>query len=222
MRSLPGSSPAAPPENPAQPWLRSVGLAVSTGTLSSSAADAIRIGLGSPSDSVPSSAWATAAEHLCVVATTLDADRLTILARQLRDEIDEAGITDREQARHTARSLRLVRQVNRMTRLVWVMDPETAATITDLYDRATSPKRDAPRFVDGGDSTTADHILSGNRSTEQLASDTSTNLLHHGATTEPTRLLDPAARPGAHHHRGTTGTRRVHPNDHPQYGTGHR
>jgi hypothetical protein len=94
VRSLPGSSPAAPPENPAQPWLRSVGLAVSAGTLSSSTADAIRTGLGTPSDSVPSSALATAAEHLCVMATTLDADRLAILARQLRDEIDEAGITD--------------------------------------------------------------------------------------------------------------------------------
>jgi len=109
VRSLPASSPAALPENPAQPWLRSVGLAIA-------AADAIRVGLGTPSDSVPLSALATAAEHLCVVATTLDADRLTILARQLRDEIDEASITDREQARHTARSLRLVRQVNRMTR----------------------------------------------------------------------------------------------------------
>jgi hypothetical protein len=94
VRSLPGSSPAALSENPAQPWLRSVGLAVSAGTLSSSTADAIRTGLGTPSDSVPSSALATAAKHLCVMATTLDADRLAILARQLRDEIDEAGITD--------------------------------------------------------------------------------------------------------------------------------
>jgi hypothetical protein len=96
--------------NRAQPSLRSVGLTVSAGTLSSSTADAIHSGLGTPSDSVPSSAMlATAAEHLCVEATTLDADRLTILARQLRHEIDQAGIADREQARHTARSLRWVR-----------------------------------------------------------------------------------------------------------------
>jgi hypothetical protein len=124
-----------------QPWLRAVGLAVAAGTLSTSAADAIRVGLGAPSDSVPAAVLATAAEHLCAEATTLDVDRLGILARQLRDEIDEAGIADREHARHAARTLRVVKQADGMTRLVWVMDPETAATVTDLYDRATSPER---------------------------------------------------------------------------------
>ena len=97
----------------------------------------------------------------------------------------------REQARRTARSLRLVRQTNGMTRLVRVMDPETAATITTLYDRATSPRRSGPRFVNEDDAATAERILRDARITEQLASDTSTNLLRHGATTDSTRLLDP-------------------------------
>ena len=134
-------------DTPTQPWLRAVGQAVAAGTLSASAADAIRVGLGAPTESVSSTVsstvlatvLATAAEHLCAEATTLDVDRLGILVRQLRDEIDKAGIADREHARHTARSLRLFRQVDGMTRLVWVMDPETAAWVTDLYDRATPP-----------------------------------------------------------------------------------
>lgn len=183
---------------PTLPWLQAVGLAVSAGTLSTSAADAIRVGLGSPSDSVPAATLATAAEHLCAEATTLDVDRLTILARQLRDEIDEAGIADREQARHTARSLRVVKQADGMTRLVWVMDPETAAIVTDLYDRATSPRRGGPRFVnsDGrstSDSATADRIAGDDRSTEQLASDTFTELLRHGAAADSTQLLGSGA-----------------------------
>ena len=136
---------------------------------------------------------ATAAEHLCVEATTLDADRLTILARQLRHEIDEAGIAVREQARHTARSLRWVRQADGMTRPVGVMDPESAATITDLCDRATSPKRGGARFVGGNDATLAERRASDNRSTEQLASETFTELPRHGATTDSTRLLGSGA-----------------------------
>ncbi|MBC7402177.1 MAG: hypothetical protein H7279_03210 [Microbacteriaceae bacterium] len=66
----------------------------------------------SVSPSVSATVSATVAEHLCAEASTLDVDRLGILARQLRDEIDEAGIADREHARHTARSLRLFRQVD--------------------------------------------------------------------------------------------------------------
>jgi len=37
-----------------------------------------------------------------------------------------------------------------MTRLVWIMDPETAAVGADLYDRLTSPRGAGPRFVDKG------------------------------------------------------------------------
>jgi uncharacterized membrane protein YgcG len=140
---------------PTQPWLRSVGLAVTAGTLTAAAADAIRTGLGVPTESVPPSALTTAAEHLCVEATTLDVDRIAILARQVRDEIDQAGIADREHQRHTARGLRLIKQADGMTRLIWVMDPETAACVTDLFDRATSPRRGGPRFVHSNSTSTS-------------------------------------------------------------------
>jgi hypothetical protein len=100
VRSLPGRSPAAPPQNSAAPgWCNAPDTAPPQ--------ELVRITTG---------------------ATTLDADRLAILARQVRDEIDEAGSTDREQARYTARSLRLLKRTGGMTRLVWVMDPETATT----------------------------------------------------------------------------------------------
>lgn len=179
--------------SPAQPWLQSLGLAAAAGTLSAAAADAIRLGLGSPSESVPAAALATAAEQLCVEATTLDVDRLAILARRLRDGIDEAGIADREEQRRAARSLRLVTQTDGMTRLVWVMDPETAATVTDLYDRGTSPRRGGPRFIAGNDASTAERLLGDDRTTEQLASDTFAELLRHGAATDSSQLLGSGA-----------------------------
>lgn len=178
---------------PAEPWFRSIGFAVSAGTLLASAADAIRTGLGAPSELVSATALATAAEQLCADAMTLDVDRLAILARQVRDQIDEAGITDREGQRRAARSLRLVTQADGMTRLVWVMDPETAATVTDLYDRATSPRRGGPRFVSGDDATTAERILGDDRSVEQFASDTFAQLLRHGAAADSTQLLGSGA-----------------------------
>ena len=178
---------------PTEPWFRVIGLAVTCGTLSAAAADAIRTGLGSPTESVPAAALATAAEHLCVEAVNLDVDRLAILARQLRDEIDEVGIADRETHRRAARSLRLVKQADGMTRLIWVMDPETAATITELYDRATSPKRGGPRFVNSDDAATAERLAGDDRTTEQLASDTFTQLLSAGAAADSSQLLGSGA-----------------------------
>lgn len=114
-------------------------LAVSAGTLSTSAADTVRVGLGCPSDSVPATALAIAAEHLCAEAANNDADLVGIHTRQLRDQIDETGLADREQARAAARSLHSVKQADGMARLVWVMDPETAANVSTLCDRGTSP-----------------------------------------------------------------------------------
>ena len=124
-----------------------------TGTLSAAGADTIRVGLGSPSDSVPTAAPATVAECPRVEALTLDVDRLSMLARQLQDEIDETGIADREKGRHTKRSLRVVKQTDGVTRLVRMMDPGTAARVTNLFDRATSPRCGGPRFTTS--STTA-------------------------------------------------------------------
>jgi hypothetical protein len=75
-----------------------------------------------------------------------------------------------------------------MGRLVWDLDPESYAVVTELYDRATSPKRGV-RFVSGPAKETADRILNDQRSIEQLASDTILGLLQAGAATDSTELL---------------------------------
>ena len=49
--------------------------------------------------------------------------------------LDSEGVGVREEERRAKRSLRLHVQADGTTKLVWIMDPETAATIRDLYDR---------------------------------------------------------------------------------------
>ena len=53
-----------------------------------------------------------------------------------------AGIAVRESARRDERSLRFFRRANGMSWLSWEMDPETAALVGELCDRATSPTSD--------------------------------------------------------------------------------
>jgi hypothetical protein len=177
---------------PTEPWLLPLSAAITAGTLPIASADAIRTGLGAPTDGVTAADLADAAAELCAQAATLDPDRLFRKARELRDELDEAGIADRERERHDRRSLRFSRQPDGMGRLIWLLDPESAAIAADLYDRATSPRRGGPRFAPSEDAT-VDRILTDPRSTEQLASDVFLELLRHGADADDSQLLGSGA-----------------------------
>src|SRR5690606_9479031 len=126
----------------------SIGTAVSAGTVSIAAADAIRAGLGDPSTHITREELDQAASVLLEDAGTTAPDELQKRARRVREEIDEAGIADREAALRGKRALRRYRQADGMTRYVWDADPATAAVIDQIYDRATSPRRGGPRFVD--------------------------------------------------------------------------
>ena len=183
---------AVEPESAVEPWLTAVASAVACGQLSVGAADAIRTGLGSPAPGINVEGLAVAAAQLVVEAATLDVDRLLRRARELRDELDEAGIAERERERFERRSLRHYRLPNGMGRIVWELEPESYAVVTELYDRATSPKRGV-RFVGGSNKETADRILDDPRSIEQLASDTLLGLLQAGADADSSQLLGTGA-----------------------------
>ena len=176
---------------PTEPWLAPVAAAVLAGSLSLPSADAIRTGLGRPTEGVTETMLRDAAAHLCLTAATLDPDRLHRAARDLRDQLDEAGIADREAHRREQRSLRFVRQSDRMSRLTWLLDPESAAAVADLYDRATSPRRGGPRFVSQEELSQA--IADDPRTTEQLASDVFLELLRSGADADSSQLLGTGA-----------------------------
>jgi hypothetical protein len=172
-----------------RPWLTAVAAGLRGRTLSVDAADAIAGGLGVPNSAVTVTQLAIVAGQLCLEAAVLDPDRLFKRSRQLRDELDVAGVALREEERHQQRSLKIMVTPSGMGRLVWVMDPETLAIVKETYDRATSPKRGGVRFVDGERRETAERILADQRTAEQLASDAFTELLQLGATTDPRFLL---------------------------------
>lgn len=169
------------------PWLTAVAAGVAASSISADAADAILGGLGAPSDQIPASVLADAAQRLMDEAVSLDADRLFVRARELRDEIDEAGIRDRERSAREARGLRLQTMRDGTVRIVWNLDPVDGSVVSELYDRATSPRRGGPRFVT--EEEHAQRIADDPRSTEQLASDVFYQLVTAGADVDPSQLL---------------------------------
>jgi hypothetical protein len=175
-----------------EPWLAWVAAAVAAGGLTVSAAEAIRTGLGAPTENAPAALLAGAAQQLCEEAASLHPDRLLKRARVLRDELDENGIAGRERERIERRSLRHYMLANGMGRFVWDLDPENYATLVELYNRATSPKRGV-RFVSGSQKETAERILADPRSIAQLASDTMLGLVQAGAGADSSQLLGAGA-----------------------------
>lgn len=176
-----------------RPWLAAVAAAVTAGTLSVAAADAIRAGLGETTDQIGADLLGTAVPGLIADAAALDPDALYRAARTARDLIDEAGIVDRERALHEARTLTLTDTKDGGARLVWQMDPETAISIRTLYHRTVSPKRGGVRFADPDRQAHSDRIKDDPRTAEQLASDVFLQLLRAGADADSSQLLGSGA-----------------------------
>lgn len=167
-----------------------LGVAVLDGRVSVAVADAISTGLGAADAAVSAStiddATTVLIERVTAVAGGLDADRAAREARAMRDELDAEGIREREEARRSKRSLRVGRRADGMGYANWVLDPETLAVVSEVYDRITSPRRVGPSFADS-DETAA--VTDDTRTTEQLASDTFAELLRIGAAADGSQLL---------------------------------
>jgi hypothetical protein len=157
------------------------------GLVSVPAAEAIRAGLEGAA--APPQMIAEATELLCAEAPTLDPDRLHKRAREVRDELDEAGIAAREAVLRGRRSIRRLDLRDGMKRLIWDYDPLTAGVVDEIYDRATSPRRGGPRFVDPDAVARAEALERDERTTEQIASDAFTELLRQAGGLDTTVLL---------------------------------
>ncbi len=99
-----GQDAVGAPPGPA--WLSPITTAVTQGALSVLAADAIRCGLGEPTDSVTEGALADAAVFLVSIAGDVPLRRLAAEARAVRDALDASGIIERERAMRERRYLR--------------------------------------------------------------------------------------------------------------------
>jgi hypothetical protein len=178
---------------PRHPWLAPVATAVAARTISVDAADAIRAGLGDPSSAVTAEQLTRAAARLTVEAQRLDADSVLRRSRETRDELDFEGVRVREDDRRERRSLSLATLPNGMTRLLWMMDPETAASVREVFDRLTSPKRGGVRFTRANDRARAARVALDTRGVPQLASDGFLQLLRQGADAGTSQLLGTGA-----------------------------
>lgn len=172
-----------------RPWLIAVGAAVIDGRITPSAAEAITCGLGVPTEHVSVTSLAAVAEGLVAEAPGIDVDRLAARARERRDDIDRAGIADRERRLRAARALRIQSLPDGMGRIIWTLDPESFVVARQVYDRVVSPRSGGPRFVDPESAVVVSHLIDDARTNEQIASDVFLDLVRSGAEVAPDRLL---------------------------------
>jgi hypothetical protein len=177
-----------------QPWLRPVAAAVAAGAISTSASASIAAGLGAPNTAVTAEQLHAAAESLVRQAVAgVDADRLWHAARDLRDELDLAGVQVREEEVRALRGLTHRPIPTGGGVATWRMDAETYARFVDTYDRMTSPKRGGVRFVDRDRAVHADRIKADDRTPAQLASDGFEHLFVAGANVDDSVMLGSGA-----------------------------
>jgi len=175
---------------PSQPWLAAVAAGMAAGAVSVVQADAIRNGIGVPTDEVTSAMLAEQVEVLVGHAATQDADWLFKEARHLRDLIDARGVAEREEARYLRRSWKLVARADGTGYSLIEHDAISFAIFKDVYDRATSPRRGGPRFVDPEKQSQAQAIIDDKRTTEQLAHDVIVSLIEAGGSVDDTKMLN--------------------------------
>jgi hypothetical protein len=170
-------------------WLTDVATGVSDGTVSVGAAAAITLGLGTPSDSVGADDLLDAAQRLAAESGLLPPEKVARRARELRDEMDAAGVADREAHLREKRFLRLTPQPDGMTRIFGMLDPESAALVTDAIDCVTAPRRHGPRFVDTAEKARAEAIVNDPRTTDQLALDALVEMIRIAGAADSGRLF---------------------------------
>ncbi|MCS0500670.1 HNH endonuclease signature motif containing protein [Protaetiibacter mangrovi] len=178
----------APDAAPVPRWQRLIGDAVAAATISVEAAELIRTRLIA-AEGVDENALATAAGRLLAEASGLTIEQLAIRAGRVRDELDLAGIAEREQELRAKRFLRVSPQLDGMTRVTGLLDPESAAIVVPILDAATSPRRGGPRFVNPDAVQRVEDIMRDERSTEQLALDTLVELVRIGSRVDDGKLL---------------------------------
>lgn len=182
-----GALPSAPA------YLEPAISAVRAGTMSAAALDAVRSALGEPTERISAVDLLGVCTQLVEAAALLDVDRLHRLARSLRENLDAEVIADREREQREARSFRLFTQPDGMTRATWVLDPESAAQVRELVDRAISPKRRTVQFTDPAEVEKAARIADDERTPEQYASDALLHLLLTGANADSSMMLGTGA-----------------------------
>ncbi len=171
------------------PWLSGVAAGVDSGDVSIGAAAAITTGLGAPSASVAADDLLDAADRLLVETAGLSPEKVARRAREVRDELDAAGVADREALLRSKRFLRLTPQADGMTRILGMLDPVQAALVTDAIDCVTAPRRGGPRFVDPDELARVEAMEKDPRTTEQIAVDALVEMIRIAGAADEGRVF---------------------------------
>lgn len=171
------------------PWFADVAAAVTAGDVSVGAAAAITTGLGAPSATVSPDALLDAAQQLVTETAGLPPEKVARRAREVRDELDTAGVADREALLRGKRFLRLTPQADGMTRIFGLLDPVQAALVTDAIDCVTAPRLGGPRFVNPDELARVDALEKDPRSTEQIAVDALVEMIRIAGAADPGRVF---------------------------------
>ncbi|MEO9103539.1 MAG: DUF222 domain-containing protein [Terrimesophilobacter sp.] len=172
----------------ALPWDSPISRAVTAGTLSVDGADAMRRGLGTPSDDITGRMLGDCAVQLLCEKSKLSPDRMFTAARLERELMDLNGIQARQQELYDRGGLKFYPQPDGMWRLSGQVDPEAAAILTTALDPYTSPRRGGPRFRRPDDIVRAQAIIDDPRTTERLALDGLLELVALGAAVDPAKM----------------------------------
>jgi len=184
------ASPAlAPVEIPALPWHTPIAHAVTDGSLSAAQAHAIRTGLGDIDTVVTADILATNLKTLLEEARTLTIDQLIRRARRMRDRLDEAGISTREQKAWDDRYLRIWTLETGQVRINGLFPPEQGEYLRSVADSLTGPRRGGVHFVDPERAAWAKAVQDDPRSVDQLTADGFIELIKAGGTVNPHRML---------------------------------
>jgi hypothetical protein len=177
-----------PPPGPAESWLAAVSRALKPDEISRAQAEAIRTGLGRPTEGITVAVLTDAATRLVADGRTMTPERLVKLARQTRDRLDRDGVALREAERHEMRSAKIFERADGMMQLTWVMDPELGMQIRTLCDRSTSPKMGGPRVGDA-EAETVRRIKDDPRAPQHILSDNLRHFIEVGAAVDPSNIL---------------------------------
>ncbi|MET4640056.1 DUF222 domain-containing protein [Mycetocola sp. 2940] len=182
----PGAEPSLPPARPVLPWHEPLTRAVRDGVLRTEAVTIVMRGLGEPNDRVDAETLRAAAVEIVTDAAGVNADELGRRARQLRDEIDPAGVQIRWDQRYENRSWRFSR-TREGARTAWVQfDEESAAWVDAIVGSAMRPRRGGPRFVDPDEAARAEKLRTDSRSNDQIVFDLMIDLLKAGSEADRT------------------------------------
>lgn len=170
------------------PWDAPISDALAHGRLSVDGADALRRGLGEPTEAITVLVLAELAERLLRECSTFSPDRLFKAARIERELLDLDGIQSRESEHYERGGLKLSPQPDGMWRLSGQLDPESAAVLNTALDPFTSPRRGGPRFTRTDDIARAQAIVDDPRTTERLALDGLLELVKLGSSVDPATM----------------------------------